>query len=128
MNPTKTARPAPTRKELEASLEAFFRMSIRKAGGSTHKQAPIDKGMPDRLVIMPGGRVYLVELKTEDGRLSPAQRLWHAKAAARGTKVVVLAGRADVTTWVKSLFLESDREAGLASKRLTAGAGRAGTR
>ena len=52
--------------------------------------------MPDRLVLLPGGRVYLVELKTDTGEVRPAQKVWHDKAATRGTLVVILRGLAEV--------------------------------
>lgn len=110
---TTTPRPTPTRHELEASLEAWFRKAVRVAGGSAHKLAPTEKGMPDRLVLMPGGRMYLVELKTEVGTVKPAQTLWHMKAAQKGIIVVVLAGRAGVAAWLRSLFNESDQAAGI---------------
>ncbi len=114
---TLPTRPAPTARELEASLEAHFRKTIRVAGGSAHKVAPTEKGMPDRLVLMPGGRMYLVELKTETGTVRASQKLWHAKAATRGTEVVVLSGRAAINAWVRSLFIAGDVAAGLTPKR-----------
>lgn len=60
-------------------------------------------GIPDDLVLMPGGRVYLVELKTETGRVSPIQELWHKHASELGTEVVVLYGRMELLRWVWSL-------------------------
>lgn len=122
---TTPTRPAPTRQELESSLERYFRQAVRLAGGSAHKIAPVDKGVPDRLVLMPGGRMFLVELKTETGVVSPAQKLFHAKALSRGVVVVVLSGRVAVDTWVKGLFVSIDAaqaKAERASKRHTAAA------
>lgn len=90
-----------SRPELESELEQLFRRLVRtRLGGRLYKLAPTDVGMPDRLVLLPGGRVYLVELKTETGTVSPKQRLWHSQAAALGTKVTVLWGRAGIEAWV----------------------------
>lgn len=84
----------------EATLEDKFRLAVRRLGGRTHKMMPATKGMPDRLVLLPGGRIYLVELKTETGSVSPRQRLWHEQAAEVGTLVHVIYGQAGVADWV----------------------------
>lgn len=85
---------------LESALEQLFVREVRRAGGSAIKLMPINAGVPDRLVLWPGGRTSLVELKTETGTLAPVQRVWHAKAARLGHPVVVLRGAAEVRVWV----------------------------
>lgn len=93
-------RPA-RRAKLEAELEELFYKSIRRLlRGQVFKLAPTRKGMPDRLVALPGGRMHLVELKAEDGRLSPAQKLVHAQLAQVGILVHVLYGEAELLDWV----------------------------
>lgn len=67
------------------------------------KIAPVMAGAPDRLVLLPGGRVYLVETKTERGSLRPIQRVWHDRAAALGTEVVVLHGAGQVRAWLQEV-------------------------
>lgn len=93
-------RPAPTAHELEASLEAYFYREVRLRGGMVDKVAPTRKGMPDRLVLLPGGRIFLVELKAYDGRVSAAQALYHERAAVLGTRVQLLVGRGGVDAWL----------------------------
>jgi hypothetical protein len=98
---TSSLRPAPSRAELEASLEAHFTRQIRlMLGGRSVKLAPTEKGMPDRLVLLPGGRVHLVELKAVGGHTSAAQDLWHERARDLGTRVTVLTGREQVDRWI----------------------------
>lgn len=87
--------------ELEASLERYFRKSVRQAGGLTYKIVPIEAGMPDRLVLWPMNRIMLVELKTETGRLAPIQVHWHAKVAELGVIVDTLYGRPQVDAWIE---------------------------
>lgn len=88
--------------DLEAAHEDFFRTSVRKKlGGLVFKITGV-KGIPDRMVLLPGGRIELVELKTTTGAPSPIQRLWHAKAAALGVIVTVLHGRDEITAWVEA--------------------------
>lgn len=84
----------------ESSLEAYFRLRIRKLGGMSEKIAPTRWGLPDRLVLLPGGRLYLVELKTDVGQLRDAQTIWHRRAAELGTTVIVLRGKEEVDAWI----------------------------
>ena len=91
---------AAKRTVLEATLETKFRLAVRGLGGRVYKMMPTTKGMPDRLVLLPGGRMYLVELKTEAGTVSPRQRLLHEQAAEVGTLVHVIYGTAGVADWV----------------------------
>lgn len=87
--------------EREAQLERFFHSRVRQGlGGHVLKLAPTEAGTPDRLVLLPGGRMYLVELKTESGRLSPIQLAWHRRALRLGTRVHVLYGRAGIRDWL----------------------------
>lgn len=53
-------------------------------------------GMPDRLVMLPGGKVLWVELKTQGGALSPLQRYQHVQLERHGQRVVTLWSYADV--------------------------------
>lgn len=86
---------------LERALERYFRQAVRDLGGRAYKLAPTDKGMPDRMVILPRLGIELVELKTETGRTSPAQDLWHARAASMGVYVTLLSGRAQIDAWAE---------------------------
>jgi hypothetical protein len=84
----------------EAQLERLFTQLVTAAGGIPVKLAPTHVGLPDRLVIWPGGRIALAELKTETGRLSPAQTVWHDRAADLGCEVAVLHGEDEIRQWV----------------------------
>lgn len=88
---------------LESQLEKTFRRRIRILGGMVVQLMPTVAGIPDRLVLMPGGRMYLVELKTRTGRLSPVQREWHRKVGLIGVPVVTLYGLGEVVKWVDDL-------------------------
>ena len=84
----------------EARLEAIFRERVRRMGGYTIKLAPTERGIPDRLAVFPKGRMYLVELKTETGSLSPIQMHWHSRMSERGVHVYTLYGEAQIKAWV----------------------------
>ena len=58
----------------EREIEKWLREQIKNLGGRALKfTSPGNDGVPDRIVFLPGGRVYLVELKAIGGRLSPIQ-------------------------------------------------------
>jgi hypothetical protein len=85
----------------EAQLETLFRKRVEALGGKAFKIAPTHVGIPDRMVLLPGGRIELVELKTETGKLSAAQIIWHERAYALGTTVTVLYGERDILQWTE---------------------------
>lgn len=48
----------------EKQIETRLRIRVKEIGGKALKfVSPGYNGVPDRLVFMPGGRIYLVELK-----------------------------------------------------------------
>lgn len=91
---------------LESSLERLLFARVRAIGGIAIKMAPLVKGTPDRLVLLPMGRTYLVELKTTTGTLSPAQKIWHERAAAIGCEVVTLRGADEICRWINGVANE----------------------
>lgn len=87
----------------EADLETVFRALCRQAGCLVEKVAPTRRGMPDRIVLAPGGRIFLVELKRTGEKPTPIQEDWHSRAWVRGTQVVVLHGEAEIRRWVSTV-------------------------
>ena len=78
---------------LEREIERRLGARLRKAGCMFLKfVSPGNVGVPDRIVITPDGRLYFVELKTDDGRLSKMQTVMHAQLRAHGQAVKVLHG------------------------------------
>jgi len=58
--------------------------------GAARKKSGATTGFPDLTVILPCGRIVLIEMKAAGtGRLSEAQRELHAELEARGVIVVV---------------------------------------
>ena len=49
-----------------------------------------DAGWPDLVAVHPRHGVRWIELKSQRGRVSPSQELWHQALAAAGQRVVVL--------------------------------------
>lgn len=86
----------------ESQLESLLQRTVtRVLGGMALKLAPTVAGAPDRMVLLPTGKVYLVELKTDRGRLSDIQEVWHERAAAIGVPVTTLYGRDMLLSWLR---------------------------
>lgn len=78
---------------LESTLERRFVNMVRKAGGKAYKfVSPGNLGVPDRIAILPRGRIWFVELKTETGRLSQVQKRQIDTLRSLGMNVFVLWG------------------------------------
>lgn len=92
----------------EAALERYLFNRVRGLGGMAIKMAPTVKGLPDRLIILPFGRMYLVELKADGGKLSPTQQHWHTRVGQMGVDVYVLTGLAEIDEFLRSRVQEYD--------------------
>ncbi|QJC53071.1 VRR-NUC domain-containing protein [Paenibacillus albicereus] len=61
----------------ESELERILVRRVRAAGGRAVKwTAPGEAGVPDRIVLLPDGRIAFVEMKAPGGRLAPLQVRW----------------------------------------------------
>ena len=82
----------------EAAIETYLIRRIRERGGKTAKMTITgQRGWPDRLVILPGGIISLVELKRpKGGVLSSSQRLLIGELADLGVHVWQLHSREDI--------------------------------
>ena len=57
--------------------QADIRLALEKMGASVQSLATIGKGCPD-LLICYRGILYLIEVKTNKGKLKDSQIKWHA--------------------------------------------------
>ena len=66
--------------KLERAIENKLKKQIEKRGGIFFKfVSPGNKGVPDRIAILPDGRLYFIELKRpKGGRYAPLQ-VWQQK-------------------------------------------------
>lgn len=88
----------------ESTIEAKLVKGVREAGGLCYKfTSPGNPGVPDRIIVLPGGRVVFTELKTEIGRLSNIQRWQTSELQARGAEVRVLKGMDQVLDFLREV-------------------------
>jgi len=65
---------------IEKALEKRLRETVKKRGGLAIKIWCLSfTGFPDRIVLMPGARIFFVELKDTGKELSPVQAVVHAQ-------------------------------------------------
>jgi len=76
---------------LERDIEAYLRKRVDALGGRAYKfVSPGNAGVPDRLVLLPGGRVVFVELKAPGRRPTPLQMVQQERIRALGFDVRVI--------------------------------------
>lgn len=78
---------------LESAIERKLRAAVASSGGLCLKfTSPGYAGVPDRMVLMPGGRICFVELKAPGCKPRPLQLARHGQLRALGFKVFVVDG------------------------------------
>ena len=89
---------------LEKTVERHLVNGIKKLGGICYKfVSPGTTGVPDRIVIMPRGRIIFVELKTDTGRLSKIQEYVIDQMRQRQADVRVLYGLEQVKRFIEEI-------------------------
>ena len=75
----------------EKIIEQKFRAAVKAAGGLAVKfTSPGFDGVPDRLALLPGGRMAFVEVKAKGKKPRPLQLARHRLLRRLGFKVYVL--------------------------------------
>lgn len=71
---------------LEREIEAKLNALVAKHGGHCLKWVcPGWTGVPDRIILLPGGRIRFAELKRpKGGRFSPMQKWWERRLTDLG--------------------------------------------
>lgn len=88
----------------ESAIEARLVREVKKRGGLCYKfTSPGNPGVPDRIVILPGGTTVYVELKTEIGRLAKIQKWQIEELRRRGAVVRVLKGMDQVLAFLEEV-------------------------
>lgn len=88
----------------ESDLEARLVRGVKSVGGQAYKfVSPGSVGVPDRIVVLPGGKIIFVELKADGGRLSQMQVYRIAQLRGLGADVQVVKGAEDVKKFLQRL-------------------------
>ena len=82
----------------EKTIELQLARAVKQAGGMCPKLvSPGTDGMPDRLVLLPGGRIGFIEVKAPGKEPRPLQVMRHRQLRALGFPVFVLDAPAEIS-------------------------------
>ncbi len=88
----------------ESEIERWLVNQIKDLGGIADKfVSPGNPGVPDRIIVMPSGRIIFAELKTEIGRLSGIQKWQRQRYQKLGVDYRVVKGMKAARELVKEL-------------------------
>jgi hypothetical protein len=93
----------------EAPLEDLLLQAVNAEGGLCLKMnAALYRGIPDRLLLLPGRRLQFVELKADDGRPSVHQIRFRETLFSLGFPSVIIKGKTQtqefIDDFVKGFF------------------------
>ena len=78
-------------RERESAIEKKLVQAVKSCGGICPKWvSPGFDGVPDRMVLLPGGRMAFVEVKAPGKKARPLQKLRHKTLRRLGYKVYVI--------------------------------------
>ena len=88
----------------EKAIERRLTFAVKSAGGIAPKfVSPGFDGMPDRIVLLPGGRLAFVEVKAPGEQPRPLQLARHRLLRGLGFKVYVLDGVEQIQQIIKEI-------------------------
>ena len=81
----------------ENEVETYLDDQVKLRGGATRKfVSPGHAGVADRLLFMPGGQLWIVEVKTWDGHESGPQSRERKRMLKLGFRAHIVYGKEDV--------------------------------
>ena len=91
----------------EKDIEKKLVDGIKRLGGCAYKWvSPGRDGVPDRIVVLPGGIIWFVELKTDTGRVSPRQQFQLNFLNSLGFNTTVVRGMSEC----RQFLLDREKE------------------
>ena len=84
---------------MEKHIEAYLVKRVKALGGIAYKWRG-HGGAADRIIVLPDGTVWFVEVKTIGGRLSALQKVFAADMARLGQRYCVLWNKDQIDGWL----------------------------
>lgn len=89
---------------LEKTIEAYLVKRVREIGGIPYKfTSPSNRGVSDRIVVLPKGGVWFVELKRPGGKLTRLQEMFADTMHVMGQRYACLWSKEEVDRWIGQL-------------------------
>lgn len=93
---------------MEKTIESYLRKQVKESGGFALKLVcPGWTGVPDRLILMPGARVFFAETKDAGRKPKPRQRYVHGRLRGLGFTVFVPDSREAVDQMMERIRREA---------------------
>lgn len=90
----------------ESDLERKLTKKIEKIGGLSIKFWPFSlSGFPDRIILLPFGRIFFVEMKQPNGKFEGLQKWWKKKLEKLGFKVFVIWDDNDINNFIQHVTI-----------------------
>lgn len=86
----------------ESAVEAYLVKRVKALGGAAYKWRG-HGGAADRIVTLPDGQTWFVEVKTEGGRLSELQKIFAEDMARMNQRYACLWNKEQVDAFIKSV-------------------------
>ena len=88
----------------EKEVEKYLCETVGRIGGTAFKfTSPMNRGVADRVVCLPGGTVWFIEVKAPDGRLTALQERFGQRMKELGQNYAVLYTKEEVDAWFTGL-------------------------
>ena len=88
----------------EKDIEQRLDWAVQRDGGLTFKfVSPGNRGVSDRIVCLPNGDTWFVELKRPDGKRTALQERFAKQMVGLRQKYALLSSTEDVDAWVTSV-------------------------
>jgi hypothetical protein len=85
----------------ESTIEKHLVTQVKALGGMAYKfTSPAHRGVADRVVCLPDGQTWFVELKAPGGRLSELQKIFAEDMARMNQRYYCLWSKEHVEEWL----------------------------
>lgn len=89
---------------IEKDIERWLGNQLKKLGCIYMKfVSPGNDGVPDRIVVLPGGSVIFIELKATTGKLMANQRVQISRLRKQGALVFVITGMIEAKLFIDDM-------------------------
>lgn len=89
----------------EKIIEEYLRDKVKESGGRAYKfVSPGNTGVPDRMVLLPGGKIIFVELKAPGKKPTALQIMQHKRIKDLGFEVLVIDNKSGVEELISHIW------------------------
>lgn len=89
---------------LEKDIEDWLNKQVERMGGLAFKfVSPGNPGVPDRIYILPNGKVWFVELKQQFGKVAGIQKWQRQRLLEMGCNYRLVKGMEDARKYAEEL-------------------------